>query len=114
MIDYTGPAWVDGSTNQPELMLNSTDTQNMLKAVSFVRDLDVETLTNLYTAINQGALGMMYAMGGISAPTGGAEKDVLEQNVQITAEFPNATDRNEISAAFEDIVNLAAQYANRR
>lgn len=114
LIDYTGPAWVDGSLSNPELMLNSDDTRNMLRTIQLVRDLDIETLTSLYEAINQTALGMMYSLSGIAAPSGSGTRDVLEQNVQITAEFPNATDRNEIAAAFEDIVNLAAQYANRR
>jgi hypothetical protein len=35
-------------------------------------------------------------------------RESLEQKVTITAEFPNATDKEEISAAFEDLVNLAA------
>jgi hypothetical protein len=31
----------------------------------------------------------------------------LKQNVNITAEFPNATDKNEIEAAFDELINLA-------
>ena len=112
LIDYTGPAWVDGTREQPELMLNSTDTRNLLRTVDFVRELDMETLSALYNSINQGTLGMMYAMSGIAAPNT-AKTGELQQNVTITADFPNATDRNEITAAFEDLVNLAAQYANR-
>lgn len=112
LIDFTGPAWVDGSREQPELMLNSTDTRNLLRTVDLVREMDMETLAALYDSINQSALGMMYAMSGITAPSGGQSGE-LKQNVTITADFPNATDRNEISAAFEDLVNLAAQYANR-
>ena len=38
----------------------------------------------------------------------------FEQNITIYAEFPNATDQNEIAAAFENIQNDAAQYANRK
>jgi len=93
-------------------MLNSTDTRNLLRTVDFVRELDMETLSALYNSINQGALGMIYAMSGIAAPNT-AKTGELQQNVTITADFPNATDRNEITAAFEDLVNLAAQYANR-
>ena len=33
----------------------------------------------------------------------------LKQNVHITAEFPNATDKNEIEAAFDELINLATQ-----
>ena len=37
----------------------------------------------------------------------------IEQEVHITAEFPNATDKNEILEAFDNVINLAAQYAQR-
>lgn len=114
LIDYTGPAWVDGSLSDPELMLNSTDTRNLLKAVNFIREIDMETLEGLYEAINESTLGMMYNMGNIQAAYGLAGAEELQQNVSITAEFPNATDRNEIAGAFEDIINLAAQYASRK
>ena len=38
----------------------------------------------------------------------------FEQNITIYAEFPDATDQNEIAAAFGNMTNDAAQYANRR
>jgi hypothetical protein len=114
LIDYTGPAWVDGSLSEPELMLNSTDTHNLLQAVNFIRQIDMETLAGLYEAINESTMGMMYNMGNIQAAYGLGAPEELQQDVQITAEFPNATDRNEIAGAFEDIINLAAQYASRR
>ena len=38
----------------------------------------------------------------------------IYQNVTITAEFPNVTNREEIKEAFGDLVNLAAQYASRK
>ena len=40
--------------------------------------------------------------------------DTLQQEVHITAEFPNATDHNEIEEAFRNLTNLASQYANRK
>jgi len=36
------------------------------------------------------------------------EPDTLQQEVHITAEFPNATDRDEIMAAFDNLVNVAS------
>ena len=42
-----------------------------------------------------------------------SNKETLQQEVHIEAHFPNATDKNQIEDAFKDIVNLAAQYANR-
>ena len=35
----------------------------------------------------------------------------LEQMIEIKADFPNATDQNEIKAAFEELINLASQHA---
>jgi hypothetical protein len=35
----------------------------------------------------------------------------VDQNVTITAEFPNVVDRYEIESAFGNLINLAAQYA---
>jgi len=37
----------------------------------------------------------------------------MNQNVTITAEFPNATNRNEIEAAFDNLINRASQFAGR-
>jgi hypothetical protein len=53
--------------------------------------------------------------GGLTAATfSNGKEEVLEQNVHITAEFPNATDKHEILEAFDNVINLAAQYANRK
>ena len=41
-------------------------------------------------------------------------KMVVEQSVTIDATFPGVTDRFEIQEAFNNIINEAAQYANRR
>ena len=30
LADYTGPAWLDGTTSRPELVLNARDTQNFI------------------------------------------------------------------------------------
>jgi len=115
LVDYTGPAWVDGSTSHPELMLNSSDTQNILAATSLIRQIDATTLDNIQNMISQGAFNMIYSLGNLMSPSVGATgSDTLQQDVHITAEFPNATDHSEIEQAFEDIINMATQYANRR
>ena len=44
----------------------------------------------------------------------GTGNDVLEQQVHIDASFPNVTDRNEIQEAFNTLINVASQYANRK
>lgn len=38
----------------------------------------------------------------------------LDQQVTITAEFPNVVSHSEIEQAFENIINMASQYANRK
>ena len=38
----------------------------------------------------------------------------LEQSVSIEAHFPNVSDRNEIEEAFNNLINTASQYANRK
>jgi hypothetical protein len=37
----------------------------------------------------------------------------IDQNVHVEVNFPNVTDHFEIEKAFENIVNMAAQYAYR-
>ena len=114
LIDYTGPAWVDGTSEKPELMLNASDTSKLLQAVDFVRMLDDGTLANIQAAITQSTLGMLYSLSTINAPRANYHPEELQQNVQISAEFPNATDHNEIEQAFDDLINLATQYAYRK
>lgn len=112
LIDFTGPAWVDGSSDMPESILNAQDTENMLQIVNTLHSLDTHALLN---SITQGAIGMLYSLNNLNFPSGvSSDQNALEQHVQITAEFPNATDHNEIEQAFNDIINLASQYANRR
>ena len=38
----------------------------------------------------------------------------LEQKVDISAEFPNVSDHNEIEQVLTDLINTASQYANRK
>jgi hypothetical protein len=42
------------------------------------------------------------------------KEEHLEQNVTIEANFPGVSMASEIEEAFENIVNLASQYANRK
>jgi len=55
---------------------------------------------------------MLYS--DLYTPGVGSTAQQLEQIVQITAEFPNAVDHNEIEAAFNDLINQTAQYINRK
>lgn len=39
LVDYTGPAWVDGTPAKPEMVLNPTDTANFIDLKEFLREL---------------------------------------------------------------------------
>ena len=116
LVDYTGLAWVDGTPDDPELMLNAGDTQNILAAASVANSLDKGILRTLMESVSttaQAMLGMLsnaYHAVGISP----VSSTTLDQQVHITAEFPNVTDHNEIEEALSTLVNRAAQFANHK
>jgi hypothetical protein len=64
--------------------------------------------------IDLNANAMAGGLGAMSLTTLPALSENLEQNVQITASFPNATNHNEIEEAFTNLINKASQYANRK
>lgn len=107
---YTGE-WGDGSgklalLHSKELVLNAADTENMLKMVDMVRQIS--------NMIDINALSSSLTSGLTAASVNANNNGVLEQQVTITAEFPNATDKDQILDAFDNVINLAAQYANRK
>ena len=109
---YTGD-WGDSSgrlalLHQKELVLNQEDTANILSTVKLVRQL-----TN---TIDLNAQAASIGIGLLRAQTIKDEKtsDILQQEVTIHAEFPNVQDQNEIRLAFNDLINTASQYANRK
>lgn len=110
LVDYTGPAWVDGTKNKPELMLNATDTENLLQTVSSLNELDSNTIGVINQYILNAVSAMSSAYSGLTASQVPLTNNELSQNVHITAEFPNATNHQEIEDAFDNLVNRAAQY----
>ena len=114
LIDYTGPAWVDGSLGRPEMILNADDTQKMMNIVDTLHDLDVGVINDLYHSVVDSAMSYLYSLSSLTPGTVNTQSGELQQNVHIEADFPNVTDRNEIVDAFNDLVNMASQYANRR
>lgn len=103
---YTGDWGNDGRLamlHQKELVLNASDTKNMLNAIEIVREI----------TSNLGAT-LMSKMAGISAiGAQGPDSGVLEQNVHITAEFPNVENSHEIEEALNNLVNKASQYIQK-
>ena len=89
-----------------EIVLNKDDTANFLSAVDIVRDI-AKTI-DLTASNASNSFSKLFAAAGIKTAT-----NTLEQQVHITAEFPNATNKNEILDAFDNVINLATQYANR-
>jgi hypothetical protein len=107
---YTGN-WGDTSgrlalLHQKELVLNASDTANLLSIVDMVRE--IANIIDLNAAAASGVYSSITSAGGIA--TGGSG---MTQHVEIHASFPDAVDHSEIEQAFNNLINTASQYANR-
>lgn len=104
---YTGEWGKDGRLallHQKELVLNASDTANMLDIVNVVHDI-----------VRQIDAQALYSRGRrFDLPRIETRAESLEQNVHIEANFPNATSHQEIEQAFDNLINLASQYANKK
>ena len=107
---YTG-SWGDSGRlaflHQKELVLNAQDTANMLQMTNMVRELS-EYIDFQAAATNLGRVST--TIGSVGVLAGGE----LNQNVHIEATFPNVSEAYEIEEALTNLVNRAAQYANRK
>ena len=107
---YTGAWGPEGRLavlHEKELVLNAQDTENILTAANVIRQLaDIIDLEALHSS--QG-FGMSFSQASLSSSAG-----QLEQMVTIEAHFPSVQDRNEIEEAFNNLINTASQYANRK
>lgn len=93
--------------HEKELILNEDDTSNFLSAIQVTRSM-LET-------IDLNAKQASFGMGMLTASTVKDETvQTLEQQVHITAEFPNVSDHNEVEEALKNLMNTASQYANRK
>lgn len=102
---YTGSWGSSGKLavlHEKELILNQADTSNILRAVDIARQLQQNNNIPIFNSVMTGSNYM------------GETRGELQQNVTITADFPNVTNHLEIEEAFENIINLASQYANRK
>ena len=120
---YTG-SWNNGSTDgrlavlhQKELVLNEDDTSNFLQGINTIRDLS-SLNGSVSGAIMSSIAGMVASMispkAGVGSSTVNNNEDNSSGNVfNITAEFPNANDVNEIREAIMSLPNLASQYIAR-
>jgi hypothetical protein len=106
---YTGAWGPEGRLamlHQKEIVLNAHDTKNLLDTVSIVR--------SIVDQIELSALASQQGIGILRAAAVKNTTDTIQQNVTIEAHFPNATNHSEIEQAFNNLINDAAQYANRK
>ena len=93
--------------HEKELVLNAKDTENFLAGMGILDK--IISIIDLQSANSQ--------LGGLlSAPSYREIRDnqILEQSVHIEASFPNVTNHSEIEEAFNNLINTASQYANRK
>ena len=92
--------------HENELILNSDQTNKFFDNLAIME--------SILSVIDSYAIGQQLG-GMLASPSyGGNATGALEQNVKIEASFPSVTDRNEIEEAFNNLVNKASQYANRK
>lgn len=102
---YTGAWGPEGRVavlHEKELVLNASDTENFLQGIQVLREISAVLDKNALVA----------ATANLASLRTSFEKQPLEQNVQIHAEFPNVQDHNEIEIAIRNLTNAASQYVN--
>ena len=108
---YTGAWGPEGKLaflHQKELVLNASDTQNFLAGIDILRQISETIDLNALMASNS-------LVNGLNSEVNTSSNDgTLQQMVNITAEFKDATTASEITAAFDNLINRASQFANRK
>lgn len=97
---YTGAWGPEGKLavlHQKELVLNKDETQDFLTAINLLREMQINVPTTQ-----------------VVSPSIAPTAETIQQEVHITAEFPNATNHSEIEEAFRNLNNYATQYVNRK
>lgn len=102
--------------HQKELVLNQSDTENILAAVQAVRTIGTDLFKSIEKSLDGNAIAAMALMGQKLNPVATTPiQDSIEQTVHIDkVEFPNVTSRAEIEEAFISLTNDAAQWARRK
>lgn len=113
---YTG-SWSDGDQfakngklawlHQKELILNEEDTLNILKAVKSVRAMTEQLKSGAFDAV----ISKIQENGQSLMSDGNGQ--TIQQEVHITADFPNVRDGREIEEALLSLNDVAAQYVYR-
>ena len=92
--------------HEKELILNPHDTENFLASMEFLHK--ILEIIDLQAMSSQ--------LGGIltSPSLNHNNTSVIEQDVHIEATFPNVVNHSEIEEAFNNLINMSSQYANRK
>ena len=100
--------------HQKELVLNKSDTKNILEAVELARKNQPQQISKKIDELveamqNQTSYTFNNLLTQVKLPLGPNPQELL-QNVEIYADFPGVTDQNEIREAFNNLSNEASQY----
>ncbi len=93
--------------HQKELVLNTQDTANVLSAVNILRGIVNSIGENTLNKVSS----LLSNLGTTVSNNSNAE--AFEQTVYITAKFEGQTEADQIETALSNLVNVAAQRANR-
>ena len=122
---YTGSWGKEGRIamlHEKEIVLNQTDTSNILDAVKLIRNGEkTNSIANIPKAIMETSAKTLSALTNIVnnmmpnsntlSPISHSEN--FEQVVNINADFSGVRTADEIEKAFANMENMASQYANR-
>ena len=109
---YTG-SWNDDSgrwavLHQKELVLNASDTKNMLSAVEILRSLPIEALAKSIIASSSNIASSLAGGVNVSGITGGVTNND-SKNMVINADFSGVSSADEIYKAFLSLENYGIQ-----
>ena len=122
---YTGSWGKEGRMamlHEKEIVLNQTDTSNILDAVKLIRSSEkTNSIANITKAIMETSAKTISALTNIvnsMMPNSNAISPIshsenFEQVVNIEADFSGVRTADEIEKAFANMENMASQYANR-
>lgn len=108
---YTGPWGSKGKLallHEKELVLNKTDTENILDAVNVIRSMSQSITSSLANDL----VDLVSSFGSISSRILSNDSEKIPQMINIDATFPNVSVASEIEEAFNDLANQAAQFAS--
>lgn len=118
---YTGSWGNSGKMamlHEKEIVLNKEDTSNILDAVKLMRGISGDAMSGIADIIAESTKRTMQGIGSLISEgkhvfSGSAGDGQVIQNITIEADFSGVRDSAEIEKAFENLGNIAGQYAYR-